>query len=448
MHKPPLAVRIVVILLVLSTILYYAFRTLTPEENGALTASGTIESVTVNLAPEMAGKVKDVFVEQGQTVRKGDPLLSLDDSLLAAQRAVASAQADSAKSALNTAQAAYATAQQQYDVTLTNAIAQEASTRLAVWRTTKPGEFDQPVWYFSKEERLNAAQAEVDAALAKLENAQKKLDDLQNNAGGSQFLKLEATLAQARLAFQNAKAVYDRTSGASDSQDLRDAAQIVLDDVELALDDAQKEYDDALTTDGAQDLLEARANVIVAQEIYDTAVDNLRALQTGLDAPAVITAQKALEQAKAAMEQAEAAVRTAEANLALLDTQMTKLTVYAPMDGIILTRNVEPGEFVQPGAVALTMANLSELTITVYVPEPRLNEIRLGQGASVTIDVAAGESPVFDAEIVHIADKAEFTPRNVQTVEGRSSTVFAVKLKVTDPDGKLKIGMPADVIFR
>lgn len=448
MHKPPLALRIIVILLVLSAILYYAFRSLTADENGALKASGVIEATQVNIAPELAGRVKDVLVVEGQAVREGDPLLSLDDSLLTAQRAVASAQIDSAKSALNTASAAYATAQQQYYVTLTNAVAQEASTRIAVWRTTKPSEFDQPVWYFSKAERLAAAQAEVDAATAKLENAKRKLDDLQKTEGGSQFLEIEAVLAQARLAFQNAKSVYDKTSGASDSQNLRDAAQIVLDDAELALEDAQKAYDDALTSDAADDILEARSNLVIAQEIYDTAADNLRALQTGLNSPAVVTAEKALEQAKASMEQAQAAVKTAEANLALLDTQMTKLTVYAPMDGVILTRNVEPGEFVQPGAVALTMANLNELTITVYVPEPRLNEISLGQSASVTIDVASGASPVFDAVIVHISDKAEFTPRNVQTVEGRSSTVFAVKLKVSDPDGKLKIGMPADVVFR
>ncbi|MEP0806619.1 MAG: efflux RND transporter periplasmic adaptor subunit [Chloroflexota bacterium] len=448
MHKPPLALRIVVILLVLSTILYYAFRSLTADENGALKASGVIEATQVNIAPELAGRVKDVFVVEGQTVRKGDPLLSLDDSLLAAQRVVASAQVDSAKAALNTASAAYAAAQQQYDVTLTNAIAQEASVRTAIWRAPQPSPFDQPVWYFSKAERLTAAQAAVDAASAKLEEAKKKLADLQKTAGGAQFLEIEAALDQARLAYQNAKSVYDKTSGASDSQKLRDAAQIVLDDAELALKDAQKAYDDALTTDAAADLLEARSNLAIAQEIYDTAADNLRALQTGLNSPAVLAAEKALEQAKAAMEQAQAAVKTAEANLALLDTQMSKLTVYAPMDGVILTRNVEPGEFVQPGAVALTMANLSELTITVYVPEPRLNEIRLGQPASVTIDVASGESPIFDAEIVHIADNAEFTPRNVQTVEGRSSTVFAVKLKVTDPEGKLKIGMPADVTFR
>ena len=106
MHKPPLAVRIIVALIVLSTIGYYAFRSLAPKENGQLTASGTIEAVTVNISPEMAGKVVDVLAAEGQPVQTGDPLLSLDASLLTAQRAVASAQVDSANASLNTAAAA------------------------------------------------------------------------------------------------------------------------------------------------------------------------------------------------------------------------------------------------------------------------------------------------------------------------------------------------------
>ncbi len=446
MHKPPLAVRIIVALIVLATIGYYAFRSLSPKENGQLKASGTIESVTVNISPEMAGKVADVLVVEGQLIGKGDPLLSLDGSLVAAQRAVASAQVDSANASLNSATAAYATAQQQYDSTLTNALAQEQSTRTNIWRTTNPTEFNQPIWYFTKVERLAAAQADVDSTLAALGSAQQNLDDVQKSAGSSQFLTLETTLSQARIAYQNAKAVYDKTSGASDSADLRNAAQIVLDDAELALDDAQTAYDDALSTDGATDVLEARAKVAIAQEIYDTAVDNLRSLQTGAESPQVITASKVLEQAKSAMEQAQAAVNTAQANLDLIDTQIAKLTVYAPMDGIILTRNIEPGEFVQPGAVALTMANLNDLTITVYVPEDQYGNISLGQQATVTVD--SFPDLTFTAEVVHIADQAEFTPRNVQTVEGRSSTVYAIKLKVTDSEGKLKIGMPADVVFK
>jgi HlyD family secretion protein len=445
---PPLPVRILVLLIVLSAIGYFGFRSLKPADNGQLKASGTIESVTVNIAPEMAGKVKEVLVGEGQPVKAGDPLLSLDDSLLTAQRAVASAQLDSANAAFNTAQSAYDTAQQQYDATLSNALASEKTTRTSVWKDTKPTEFDQPTWFFSKEERIKAAQGEVDSAGAALKDALEKLDNAQKQSASAKFLDVEATLAQARTTFQNAKTVLDLTTGASDSQDLRDEAQIIFDDAKLALDDAQKDYDDELTSEGATDVLQARAKVVVAQEIYDNAVDNLRALQTGADSQPVITATKSVDQANAAMEQAQTNVKTAEANLALLDTQMKKLTVYAPMDGVVLTRNIEPGEFIQPGAVALMVANLNELTITVYVPDPRLSEIKLGQKATVTIDVSSGESPTFDAEVIHIADQAEFTPRNVQTVEGRSSTVFAVKLKVTDPEGKLKIGMPADVVFK
>jgi HlyD family secretion protein len=112
---------------------------------------------------------------------------------------------------------------------------------------------------------------------------------------------------------------------------------------------------------------------------------------------------------------------------------------------MILTRNVEPGEFVQPGAVAFAMADLDNLTITVYVPEDRYGKTSLGQQADVTVDSFPGET--FAAEVVHVADQAEFTPRNVQTVEGRSSTVYAIRLKIIDGEGKLKIGMPADVAF-
>jgi len=441
---PPLPVRIVVALVVVATIVYFAIGRNTSDD-GNLKASGTIESVTVNVSPELAGKVADVLVEEGQAVTKGDPLLSLDGSLLNAQRVVASAQSDSAKSALNTATAAYATAQGQYDAAVSTALAAERTSRTSVWAESKPGEYDLPSWYFAKEERIAAAQAEVDSSLVKLEAAFQKVDESQKGAGLS-FLELESNLAQARIAYQNVKAAYDKTSGATDGQDLRDAAQTLLDDTELALEEAQTAYDDALSTDAAQDVLEARANWVIAQEIYNTAVDNLRALQTGLDSPAVMTAENSLNQAKVAMEQAEAAVKTAEANLALIDTQIAKLTIYAPMDGIILTRNVEPGEFIQPGAVAVTMANLDSLTITVYVPEDQYGNISLGQSATVTVDSFPNET--FTAEVVHIADQAEFTPRNVQTVEGRSATVYAVKLKVTDAEGKLKIGMPADVEFR
>jgi len=442
---PPLPVRILVILIVLSTIGYYGYRSLNPISNGQLKASGTIEAVVINVSPEMAGKVTDVLANEGQAVQADAPLLHLDDSLLQSEKQSAQTALDSANAAVHTAEVALESVQLQYNLTVDNALAQEKSTRITIWKDSKPSEFDQPVWYFSKDERLQAAQAEVDAKKTALDDANKKLDEMEKRAGSSDFLAVEAKLVQARLAFQNVKDVFDSTSGASDSQDLRDAAQIVLDEADIDLTNAQKDYDDALTTDGAKDVFQARSDAVIAQEIYDSALDDLHALQTGLESPQVQSAGKAVEQAQAMLKQAQTNVASAQARLDLNATQMSKLTVSAPMNGVILVRNVEPGEFVQPGAVALTMANLNDLTITVYVPEDQIGNISLGQKASVTIDSADG---TFDAVVIHMADQAEFTPRNVQTVEGRSSTVYAIKLKVTDSEGKLKIGMPADVEFK
>jgi HlyD family secretion protein len=232
----------------------------------------------------------------------------------------------------------------------------------------------------------------------------------------------------------------------SGDSDVLTAAEDALDTAEAELEDAQNTYAALLNTDAADQVKEARAVLSVAQERYQMSMDTLSRMQTGEYSPQVTIAAAALEQAKAGLEQANKAVGQADANLSLLDTQMEKLTVYSPQEGVILTRNVEPGEFVQPGATAFAMANLNDMTITVYVPEDRYGEIKLGQQATVTVDSYPGET--FSAEVIHIADQAEFTPRNVQTVEGRSATVYAIKLRVADNQGKLKIGMPADVVFK
>jgi multidrug resistance efflux pump len=145
------------------------------------------------------------------------------------------------------------------------------------------------------------------------------------------------------------------------------------------LEGAQEDYDDLLDTDAAENIEYARGRVFVAEQRYDAAYARLLALQTGENSPAVIAAKNAVDQAQKNVAQAEA-------SLALVEAQIAKLTVNAPMDGVILTRNVEPGEFVQPGAVALKLADLNNLTITVYVPENRYGEIMLGQTAEVTVD--------------------------------------------------------------
>jgi multidrug resistance efflux pump len=108
-------------------------------------------------------------------------------------------------------------------------------------------------------------------------------------------------------------------------------------------------------------------------------------------------------------------------------------------------RNVEVGEVVNPGTIVFSIIDLSQLSLTVFIAEDRYGEISLGQRVEVTADSFDGQ--IFEGTVVQISDKAEFTPRNVQTSDGRKTTVFAIKIQISDPEGKLKPGMPADVKF-
>ena len=134
-----------------------------------------------------------------------------------------------------------------------------------------------------------------------------------------------------------------------------------------------------------------------------------------------------------------------QAAVASAEDAVQRRIIASPIDGVVLARSVEPGEYAAPGGALLVVGNLNALTIIVYVPEDRLGEVSLGQTAGVTVDSWPGET--FNGTVEHIADQAEFTPRNVQTVEGRKTTVFAVRLSIANPEAKLKPGMPADVAF-
>ena len=480
-NRRPSPVIIIIIVLVVAAIGYFVYQQWSQNVAASqLNASGTIEATNVNVAPEEAGKVKDVLTDEGKTVKTGDALMHLDDSLLQAQKEQAVAALNVAKSAAATSDAALASAQNQYNLTVQSSL-KTNDTLTTQWTTNRPTDYNLPLWYYTQSEQMTSAQAEVDAAQKALTDAQNNLTSIETSAAGSSFEKIETDLANAEASYNVANDLNNRVQSFQNvdqlsrfalyqlakqeneanwktytsmylinanniNQNIKDYSKQLFDDAKSNLKDAENAYYDALTSEGAADVLKARANVTLEQERYNTAMDYLSGVQTGSMSPAVQTAQAALNQAKAADDQANSSVQQAQSNVDLINTQLTKLTVYAPLDGVILTRNVEPGEFVQPGADALTMADISHLTITVYVPEDLYGKISLGMPATMKADSFPGET--FNAQVSYISDQAEYTPRNVQTVEGRSSTVYAIKLTVNNPQGQLKPGMPADVTFQ
>jgi HlyD family secretion protein len=145
------------------------------------------------------------------------------------------------------------------------------------------------------------------------------------------------------------------------------------------------------------------------------------------------------------LEQARINVESAQANLDLLNDQIGKMTITAPVDGVVMTRSVDPGDVVNPSSELLSLARLNDLTITVYISENNYKNIKLGQTASVAVDSFPGQ--VFTARVDYISSQPEFLPRTTKTVSASQSTVYAIRLLLNDSSGKIKSGMPADVAF-
>ena len=458
MHKRRILIPIFIILALTITGGWYLTRQSNEEKNGILRGSGTVEAVEVAIAPEMGGRVAEVLVRQGDVVKVDDPLFRLDDDLLEAQHQQALAALDTAQAGLVAAQAARSPAQialelahLQAEQARNAAHLQEQPSCSGTWSLAEPEDFILPGWYFNKGETMQAVQAELQAAEVGLEVEQENYAAVINAIGKEELVEADARLAQTQAAYLVAQEILARAQG-QDDQLLLDYAQEEFDNAQAELLASQEAYDALLPEQDREDVLQARAHLALAQERYDTALDHYNRLLTGDESLQVEIAETAVQQAQAALDlvdaqigQAQAALAQTQAQLELVETQMKRLLVSASVPGVILSRNIEPGEVIQPGSVALNIGQLDELTITVFIPEDRYGEVELGMPARVSVDSFPGE--FFDAVVTHIADQAEFTPRNVQTEEGRRSTVYAIKLSVDDPARKLKPGMPADVIF-
>ncbi|MBU4200598.1 MAG: efflux RND transporter periplasmic adaptor subunit [Verrucomicrobia bacterium] len=138
---------------------------------------------------------------------------------------------------------------------------------------------------------------------------------------------------------------------------------------------------------------------------------------------------------------AQGLMDAAQARLAQMEKAIADCLVTAPQDGVVTTRVREDGEVVAAGAVLLILSRLNEVWLSLYIPESRLGQVKLGQPAWIGID---GDSRRFEGKVTFVSPEAEFTPRNVQTPEERAKLVYRIKITLPNPDGIFKPGMPAD----
>ena len=246
--------------------------------------------------------------------------------------------------------------------------------------------------------------------------------------------ELAARQAQAQAALTAARAVLAQMEHGSRTEELAQARE--GDSTAAArLADAQRDFD------RTQRLFQGGA---VPREAFDKAslaLDVARGAKSQADQQLKLVAAgprvETIDAQRAAVAQAQAAVHQA-------DAAMDNGVIRAPFDGVVTVRDREPGETVGAGAPVLTVMNLADRWVRIYLREDRIGAVKLAEPASISTDTYAGRS--YPGAVSFISSQAEFTPRNVQTTEERVKLVYAVKVRIAgDTAEDLKPGMPADV---
>jgi membrane fusion protein YbhG len=363
---------------------------------GDLNASGTVETTVLSIAPETPGKVLKVDFQEGDVVKAGAVLVHLDDSTLKIQRTMAAANLETAKLSLQQLASPVVIANLQKTIATDKQAIDDAQQALDIQK-----------YFTTNTDAIQSASANLYLAREALDKAQEAYDKVKYNNNLDESVKAAAyqKVYVFKQAYDNALSVYNLWTGVPNPE------QVDLKTATLALAQARLAEDQTL----------------------------LAALNGG-PIPDNATGAGIVK-----LQQARINVQVAQASLDLLDHQIGKMTITAPVEGVVMTRSVDPGNVVNPGTELLSLARLNDLNITVYMPEDSYAKITLGQTATVAVDSYPGEK--FSAAVIYISNQPKFIPRTAQTVSGDKSTVYAIQLQLSDAKGKLKPGMPADVTF-
>ena len=385
------------------------------EEEQALVISGSIEGVEVTIVSEFGGQIIGLHAEEGDSVQDGQVLVELDTSLLYAQMAQAEAAVGAAEANLENVKAGTHPAEiMAAEAALQQAIVKQTAAE-AAWKDglailDNPQEIDAQV---------AQAQTAVDLAVAQIQQAEAQV--------ASAEVERDRYRAQGSMEEKWFYAIYNyQVEAARAAVDAAKAKRKGADETLAALK-ALREHPLAIASQ--VHLAEAQYKVAVAGVAVARAkVDELKAGPTP-------------EQ----MAVAEARVAQAESAVSALRTQINKMTLHSPIAGIVTSCSAHSGEAAVAGAILLTVANLDEVRLTIYIPEDELGRVYLGQEAEVQVDSFPGR--VFTGTVAYISPEAEFTPKNVQTEKERVNMVFAVRVHLSNPDHLLKPGMPADAVL-
>ncbi|MGD8492032.1 MAG: efflux RND transporter periplasmic adaptor subunit [Desulfobacterales bacterium] len=384
MKKRLILIAFLVLLLGVGGLVFWGQR---QERLSELYYSGTIEATQADLAFQVSGRVQAVFFDEGQAVAKNQVLAVLDQQEFEARRA-----------------------QARSDWMRFQENLKQLETLLELNRKILPAEV----------ERVEASVKALQSQLAELE-------------AGYRVQEVE----QARYAYEQAQFALEEARRDKTRYDRLFERRIVSENdkeaTDLKYETALKEYERAqkayeLRKEGyrKESIETARSRLAEGQATLRQARENLKKIE-------------AIESEVAA---AKAQVQAAKATLELAEIQLKYTELTAPFKGILVSRNVEPGEVVSPGQEVLSLSDLSQIDLKIFVAETEIGKVRPGQAVDVKIDTFPGK--IYPGMVAFISPEGEFTPKIIQTHKERVKLVYLVKIKIPNPNLELKPGMPAD----
>jgi HlyD family secretion protein len=378
----------VVLALAVVSIVYFARDSQTDE---VLRASGTIEATNVDVSFQISGRVTEVVVDEGQAVKAGDVLARLSPEEQNDYVKQIKASLDAVASQIR---------QQQISVALREDVV---------------------------ENQIAQARGQVEALASAAER--------QRVGSRPQEIRVaEAELAQAEAILSQRRADFDRISDLSRRGVLPpqqfDLAQAQLRSAETNRDAAVERL--ALAREGArrEDVVEAEARVKSAEASVGIAEAERREVDIQREG----------------LEAARAHERELLAQYEAAKVQLGRTEISSPIDAVVLTKNVESGEVVNPATPVVTVANVDNLWINIYIPETQTGVVKLGQPVEITVDSFPDQT--FKGKVAFVSSKSEFTPKTILTPEERVKLVYRVKVAIENTKMRLKPGMPADVVLR
>jgi len=353
--------------------------------------SGTIEAKQAELGFQVSGRIVEVLVNEGEFVKRDQLLASLGQSEYKAR---------------------YEQAQAGLENVIKNM--QRLELILELYKKTLPNE--------------------VARATAGVEVLSSQLRELEAGYRGQD-------IERARLAFLTAQDVMEEARKNRERYDNLFKKQLVpereWDVVKLKYETAVKEFEKAkemfdMLREGVrkETIQTARARLAEGKAVLRQAKNNLRKIKA---------AEKEVEAGKSQ-------VKVAQSSLEVAETQRRYTQLRAPFDGVISSRNVEPGEVVLPGREVLSLSDLSSVDLKIFVGETEIGRVKPGQLVDIKVDTFPDK--IYSGTVSFISPEGEFTPKIIQTQKERVKLVYLVKVFIQNPDLELKSGMPADAWLR